>query len=78
MTTLDFNNPSEMERLAKELRAELLAIAHDAYPRRVETAQGEQLVPRTWASTSTTTGLAGRIYSFIDRLDQRTGNRLAN
>lgn len=76
MTTLDFNSPYEMERLAKELRAELLAIAHDAYPRRF--GDNQLSPPRVFVSTSTTTGLAGRIYSFIDRLDERTGNRLAN
>ena len=80
-STTPYVSQYEWCNIAKQLRSELLAIAHDAYPRHYSPLNASEEKPmksRIWASTSGTTGLAGRIYDFIDRLDERTGNQLAN
>lgn len=61
----------EVLQVAKRLRSELLAIAHDESP-------PDNQPKRIFATTSTTTGLARRIYQFIDHIDRETGNILAN
>ncbi len=66
MKTFWVNSPSATLLIAKQLRAQLLAIAVDAE---------NQKLP---ATTSSTTGVAGRIYEIVKELDERTDNKLAS
>lgn len=62
---IDLTKTHEALLVAKDLRAHLIAIAHDS-------ALG--LIPMC---TSPSTGVAGRIRDLIEDLDRRTHNRLA-
>ncbi len=61
-----YNSSSYWENIAKRLRSELVAISYDAQNGKIA------------ATTSSTTGVAGRINNFIDEIDQETGKILAN
>ena len=61
-----YNSSLYWTNIAKKLRSELVAIGYDAQNGKIA------------ATTSSTTGVAGRINNFIDEIDQETGKILAN